>query len=916
MINKIELKGAREHNLKNVSLKLPKNKLIVFTGLSGSGKTSLAIDTIHAEGQRRYLESLSLYSRQFLGGMKKPDVDEIKGLPVSVAITQKNTTTNPRSIVATATEIYDYLRVLFSRVGDVVSPFTGKIIKSYSPTEITDIILNKPSGSKIQILAPVDFSRYNNDFERLIETLLKNGFRRIRINKETQEIEHAKAPQKIESIELIVDRIISSRTDRARIINSIELALKISHSIVWIMDISTNEIEKYSTKFMCPESGFYLDDKEPGVFSFNNPKGACKACKGLGEQSFFAEEYIVPNEELSIFDGAINPGFKFSRTQYQQVFKEICKFFKSSFTIPFKNLPKEAQKAIFYGIDNGYLEFQGVIPELIQMYNRSESDFLRGVLNKYKKIISCPECKGARLKDEILCVKIEGFSIYDVIKLSVDQAIEWIDTVSNNLSRNNKTIAKNLLQEIFKRLNFLKSVGLDYLTLNRKSATLSGGEMQRITLASQLGSGLTGVLFVLDEPSVGLHPRDTKRLVTVLKDLQNNGNTIIVIEHEELIIKSADYFVDVGPEAGKNGGQIVLSGNLEQFKNAKNSLTSDYIFGRKKLQRKTEIRNAKHFLTIKGVQTNNLKNIDVYIPLNVFCAITGVSGSGKSSLIIDTLIPALMKKNLNENVIFKKILGAEEIERVIEIDQAPIGRTPRSNPITYTDGFSNIRELFAMLPESKSRGYSAGRFSFNVKGGRCEACEGAGYMVVSMHFLPDVLVECEHCKGKRYNKDTLDILYNEKSIADVLDMTVDEAYEFFKNVPKVSSKLEFLKKVGLGYIKLGQPATSLSGGEAQRIKLAKELSKKSNGNILYVLDEPTTGLHFEDIRKLLEVLHALVDKGNSVIVIEHNMDVIKSSDFVIDLGVFGGEKGGKIAALGPPVDLINKNPKASIYGIL
>lgn len=953
MKNSISVVGCREHNLKNVTFEIPKGKLVVFTGVSGSGKTSAAMDTIHAEGQRRYVESLSAYARQFLGMLPKPDVDEIKGLCPSIAIAQKNLSNNPRSTVATVTEIYDYLRILFARVGRVYSPATNQPIKAYTVSEITNIIMSLGDGTKVMILCPIPFVNVSAK----LEEIKKMGFSRIIIDGEilnlqedADRINDIKNNLAVESdinhkgenlfcsrIAVVIDRFVLGKANSSMIADSVELAVQTSEGFVWVMNIFDKSVEnysvdytsdkvsdckgkicgklqKFSTSYICPESGFRLDALDPTMFSFNSPKGACPVCNGLGELSIFDPSLIVKNPNLSIAEGAIEPTFKFSRDSYRQIFSKICSIFNTDINVPFNQLPEEAKKAIFFGTKNGKFSYSGVVDELSKWAVKG-SDVVRYFLNSYRIIIPCTKCCGSRLKDEILLVKIDGLSISDVTKMSVTNSFRWINKISENMNDRDLAIAEKLIVEIKNRLHFLQEVGLDYVCLDRKSGTMSGGEMQRIVLASQLGSGLTGVLFVLDEPSIGLHPNDTDRLINVLLSLRDNGNSIIVIEHEKMIIQAADYFVDFGPGAGIEGGEIVFSGDYQHFKNAHNSLTSDYLFDRKQICEIKDTRSWEKSITLSGARTFNLKNLTVEFPLGVFICVTGVSGSGKSSLIMETLLPAMQKKPKQYPRIYDEIVGLDEISRVIEIDQSPIGRTPRSNPVTYVGGFTAIRELFASLPEAKARGYNVGRFSFNVKGGRCEACNGDGFIKVEMHFLADVFVECEYCKTKRYNKETLDIKYRQKTIADVLNMTISQAADFFKNVTSIYTKLSLLERVGLGYLKLGQGSNTLSGGEAQRIKLAKELSKRSDGRTFYILDEPTTGLHFEDVKKLLIVLEQLVEQKNTVLVIEHNTDIIKSADWIIDMGNSGGDEGGIITAAGTPNQL-KENTDTSIYKYL
>jgi len=923
----IIIKGAKEHNLKNINLTLPRNKFIVFTGLSGSGKSSLAFDTIYAEGQRRYVESLSAYARQFLGQMEKPDVESIEGLSPAISIEQKSTHRNPRSTVGTITEIYDYLRLLFARIGKPYCPNCGKPISSLSSSQITDLIINYPEGTKIIILAPLVRGR-KGEYKQLIKDIQKEGFVRIQIDGTIYNLNQDKIPNLDKNIkhniELVVDRLVIRKDIRPRIADSVEIALKYGDGLVMLK--KDNETIIYSQKLSCIDCGISIPEISPRLFSFNSPYGACPVCHGLGKIFEIDPNLIVPNPELSINDGAID-AFNIGISSYlYNSLEALAKKYKFSLDTPFKNLPEKIKKIIFYGTGDESIRFEfytekfkgtydapfeGIINNLKRRYRETKSESIREEIERYMSDKPCPECNGARLKKEALAIKINELSIIDVTRFSVNEAINFFENLK--LTQFEETVAKEILKEIKKRLSFLKDVGLDYLTLDRESGTLSGGEAQRIRLATQVGSGLVGVLYILDEPSIGLHQRDNKKLLSTLKHLRDLGNTVIVIEHDEETIREADYIVDLGPYAGENGGYVVASGSLNDIIKNKNSLTGKYLSGELKIEipKKRREGNGK-FLTIYGARMHNLKNITVRFPLGKFICITGVSGSGKSTLLCDILYPELARKLNNAKMWggeYDKIEGIENLDKVINIDQSPIGRTPRSNPATYTGTFTFIRDLFANLELSRIRGYKPGRFSFNVKGGRCEKCEGQGIIKIEMHFLPDIYIKCDECNGKRFNKETLEVKYKEKNIADVLEMSVDEAYQFFENIPSIRNKLQTLKDVGLGYIKLGQPATTLSGGEAQRIKLATELSKKSTGKTLYILDEPTTGLHFHDVKKLLDVLNRFVDNGNTVIVIEHNLDVIKTADYIIDLGPEGGEKGGYVIAEGTPEE-VSKNPKS------
>lgn len=919
--DKIIIKGAREHNLKNVDLKLPRNKFIVFTGISGSGKSSLAFDTIYAEGQRRYVESLSAYARQFLGQMEKPDLDYIEGLSPAISIDQKTTSKNPRSTVGTVTEIYDYLRLLFARIGTPYCYKCGKEIASQTVDQMVDKILELEDRTKLQILAPIIRGK-KGEHKKVLENIRKEGFIRIVVDGEKYEVtdEIKLDKNKKHNIEVVVDRIIVKEGIEGRVADSIETALKLSDGLV-IADIIDGEQILFSQKLSCPDCGVVIEELSPRMFSFNSPFGMCNTCNGIGHYKEIDPELVIPNPSLSIKEGGIAP-FSTSAedTYYYQVFKAIAE--KNDFDIdePLENAPKEFLDELLYGTKGSIRfkfksrysgnrtysgTFEGVIPNLERRYRETNSDYMRDKIDKYMAENPCPSCHGKRLKDEVLAVRINGLNIAEVTDLSIKDSLSFFENLK--LTERQRLIGNQVLKEVKERLQFLQDVGLDYLTLSRSASTLSGGESQRIRLATQIGSSLVGVVYVLDEPSIGLHQRDNERLLKTLRNLTDLGNTLIVVEHDEDTMYNADYIVDIGPGAGRHGGYIVAEGTLEDIEKNEKSITGQYLSGMKKIEIPESRRkpNGK-WVEIKGAKENNLKDIDVKLPLGVFTCITGVSGSGKSTLVNEILYKSLAQKLNNAKIKpgkHKEILGLENLDKVIEIDQSPIGRTPRSNPATYTGVFDHIRDVFAMTPEAKMRGYKKGRFSFNVKGGRCEACNGDGIIKIEMHFLPDVYVPCEVCKGKRYNRETLQVKYKGKTISDVLDMTVEEALEFFENIPRISRKLQTLYDVGLGYIKLGQPSTQLSGGEAQRIKLATELSKRSTGKTLYILDEPTTGLHVADIHKLIKVLDKLVEGGNTVVVIEHNLDVIKTADYIIDLGPEGGDGGGTIVAKGTPEEI-------------
>ena len=926
----IKVFGSREHNLKNLSVNIPKEEITVITGLSGSGKSSLAFDTIYAEGQRRYVESLSAYARQFLEMMQKPDVDQIEGLSPAISIEQKTTSRNPRSTVGTVTEIHDYLRLMFARIGIPHSPETGLPIKSQTITEMVDQALKLKKDSKVYLLAPIIRER-KGEYRKEFSELLKKGFQRVKVDGEFYEITDVPNLKKNfkHNIDVVVDRLVINDDIKSRLADSFELATSLSDglAIIEIQGDKKKEAERilFSANYACPVSGFTIEEIEPRLFSFNNPKGACNKCDGLGTQYFIDEELVIPDINLSINDGAIAPWSKKSTPSpyYFQTLFALSNHYDISLDIKWKDLPKDFKNIILNGSENEEIEFlyddgsrtfktkkpfEGIINNLKRRYLETDSSWMRNEIEKFQSISNCENCSGYRLNDEALCVKINNMHIGQITTLSIKDSKDWFVKLEKKLNKKEKEIAKNIIKEIMERLSFLENVGLGYLTLSRASGTLSGGESQRIRLASQIGSGLTGVLYVLDEPSIGLHQRDNKKLLSTLKRLKDLGNTVIIVEHDEETMNFADYIIDVGPKAGIHGGHLIAEGNIEQIKKNKKSITGQYLSGKKSIEigKKRKIDSNKKII-IKGAAGNNLKKVNAEFPLGRFICVTGVSGSGKSTLLFQTLYRAIsrtLNNSQNSPMKYDSIDGMHLIDKIININQSPIGRTPRSNPATYTGAFSPIRDWFCGLPESKARGYKPGRFSFNVKGGRCEACQGDGLIKIEMHFLPDVYVQCDQCKGKRYNRETLEIKYRENSISDVLEMTVDEAYELFKAVPSIRDKMETLKRVGLGYIKVGQQATTLSGGEAQRIKLAKELAKKATGRTFYVLDEPTTGLHFHDVKKLLSVLDELVDQGNTVAIIEHNLDVIKTSDWIIDVGPEGGDNGGLIVAQGIPEEII------------
>jgi excinuclease ABC subunit A len=922
---KIVVRGAREHNLQNIDVEMPRDSLVVLTGVSGSGKSSLAFDTIYAEGQRRYVESLSAYARQFLELMQKPDVDSIDGLSPAISIEQKTTSKNPRSTVGTVTEVHDYMRLLFARIGVPHSPATGLPIESQTVTQMVDRIRAMPDGTRLYLLAPIVRGR-KGEYRKELADLQKRGFQRVKVDGKLHEIDAVPALDKKRKhdIAVVVDRIVVRNDLGNRLADSVETALSLADGLIIAENADTKEETIFSSKFACPVSGFTIPEIEPRLFSFNNPFGACPACDGLGVKLYFDPELVVPDHSLSLRDGAIAP---WSRTQtpspyYMQTLDSIARHHKVSVTTPWRELDSKARQVILFGsgdepitmqFSDGLREykttkpFEGVIPNLDRRWRETDSSWVREELGQFQSSKHCDACNGHRLKPEALSVKINKLHIAEVALMSIEQAAEWFGALNKTLKPKDQEIAARILKEINARLGFLKNVGLEYLTLARASATLSGGESQRIRLASQIGSGLTGVLYVLDEPSIGLHQRDNDRLLETLKRLRDLGNTVLVVEHDEDAIRTADYLIDMGPGAGVHGGKIVAIGTANDVMQNPASLTGQYLVGLRQIPvPRTRRRGTGGQLRIKRARANNLKNVTVDIPLGTLTCVTGVSGSGKSTLIIDTLYRAVARSLFGARDLpgeHDGIQGLDNLDKVIDIDQSPIGRTPRSNPATYTGAFTPIRDWFTALPESQARGYKPGRFSFNVKGGRCEVCQGDGVIKIEMHFLPDVYVTCDACHGHRYNRETLEVRFREKSIADVLAMTVDEGAEFFKAVPAIREKLVTLQRVGLGYIKIGQQATTLSGGEAQRVKLAKELARRATGRTLYILDEPTTGLHFEDVKNLLEVLHALVEAGNTVVVIEHSLEVIKTADWLIDLGPEGGDRGGEIVATGTPEEI-------------
>ncbi len=923
----ISVRGAREHNLMDVNIDMPRDKLVVITGLSGSGKSSLAFDTIYAEGQRRYVESLSAYARQFLEMMQKPDVDLIEGLSPAISIEQKTTSRNPRSTVGTVTEIYDYMRLLWARVGIPYSPATGLPISSQTVSQMVDVLLSMEAGTRLYLLAPVVRGR-KGEYKKDLAAYLQRGFSRVRIDGEFYELDAVPALDKKRKhdIEIVVDRVIikpDAENLATRLADSLETAIGLSDGLAYADDASSGQRTVFSARFACPVSGFTIDEIEPRLFSFNNPFGACPDCDGLGVSSHFEAQLVVPDPRLSLRQGALAPWAKSTSKYYIQTLESLAKTFGFSLDVPFEELDIEVQHVLLHGSGNQAVEmiyddglrsyrttkpFEGLLPNLTRRYVETDSNWIRDELEKFRAIQPCEGCGGKRLKAESLAVRIDDKDISDISALSIGDAADWFTQLSDSLSAQQSEIAVRILKEISERLGFLSNVGLRYLNLSRNSGTLSGGESQRIRLASQIGSGLTGVLYVLDEPSIGLHQRDNDRLLATLTRLRDLGNTVLVVEHDEDAIRAADYVIDMGPGAGVHGGQVVAVGTAEQIMNNQESLTGQYLSGVKEIKIPTQRRktNKKRQISLIGASGNNLQNVSVNFPLGVLTCVTGVSGGGKSTLVLETLWKALSRQLHKAREIpapYDKLTGMDLLDKVVDIDQSPIGRTPRSNPATYTGAFTPIREWFAGLPESKSRGYTPGRFSFNVKGGRCEACQGDGVIKIEMHFLPDVYVTCDTCKGKRYNRETLEITWRDKSIADILDMTVEEGVEYFKAVPFIRDKLQTMLRVGLGYVRIGQQATTLSGGEAQRVKLSKELSRRATGKTIYILDEPTTGLHFADIAKLLEVLQELVDGGNTVIVIEHNLDVIKTADYIIDMGPEGGDSGGQVVATGTPEDV-------------
>ena len=917
----IVVKGARAHNLKNIDIELPKNKLIVMTGLSGSGKSSLAFDTIYAEGQRRYVESLSAYARQFLGQMDKPDVDTIEGLSPAISIDQKTTSKNPRSTVATVTEIYDYIRLLYARVGKPYCPNHHIEIESQTVQQMVDRIMELETRTKIQLLAPV-ISHRKGSHEKLIEDIGKKGYVRLRIDGEIVDVNEVPEldKNKNHTIEVVVDRLVVKEGIETRLADSIETALELSEGQLTV-DVIDGEDLKFSESHACPICGFSIGELEPRMFSFNSPFGACPTCDGLGQKLTVDVDLVVPDKDKTLNEGAIEPWIPTSSDFYPTLLKRVCEVYKINMDKPFKKLTERQRDILLYGSGDKEVEFtftqrqggtrkrtmvfEGVVPNISRRFHESPSEYTREMMSKYMTELPCETCHGQRLSREALSVYVGGLNIGEVVEYSISQALNYYKNI--NLSEQDQAIANQILKEIISRLTFLNNVGLEYLTLNRASGTLSGGEAQRIRLATQIGSRLTGVLYVLDEPSIGLHQRDNDRLINTLKEMRDLGNTLIVVEHDDDTMRAADYLVDIGPGAGEHGGQIVSSGTPQKVMKDKKSLTGQYLSGKKRIEVPEYRRPASdRKISIRGARSNNLKGVDVDIPLSIMTVVTGVSGSGKSSLVNEVLYKSLAQKINKSKVkpgLYDKIEGIDQLDKIIDIDQSPIGRTPRSNPATYTGVFDDIRDVFAQTNEAKIRGYQKGRFSFNVKGGRCEACKGDGIIKIEMHFLPDVYVPCEVCDGKRYNRETLEVTYKGKNIADILEMTVEEATQFFENIPKIKRKLQTLVDVGLGYVTLGQQATTLSGGEAQRVKLASELHKRSTGKSIYILDEPTTGLHVDDISRLLKVLNRLVENGDTVVIIEHNLDVIKTADYIIDLGPEGGSGGGTIVATGTPEDI-------------
>jgi len=920
----IRIRGAREHNLRSVDVDLPRNKLVVITGLSGSGKSSLAFDTVYADGQRRYVESLSAYARQFLELMQKPDVDSITGLSPAISIEQKTTSRNPRSTVGTVTEIYDYLRLLFARIGIPYSPATGLPIESQTVSQMVDRICEIPVDSRLYLLAPIVRGR-KGEYRKEFAELQRQGFQRVKVDGELYEIDEVpKLNKKLKhDIEVVVDRLVLSEGQEQRLADSIETALKLSDGLLIVENTEGDEPLVLSAKFACPVSGFTIDEIEPRLFSFNNPFCACPTSDGLGRKLYMDPDMVVPEPERALGNGAIEPWNNTTSTYYGQTLAGLADYFGADLETPWQDLSDETREMILYGskgkpielsYDDGFRNyttnkpFEGVLPNLERRWRETESAWMREELGKYQSTARCEVCDGHRLKPEALAVKVNGHHISELTEFSIQEAGAWFELLPTALSAKQNEIATRILKEINERLGFLNNVGLGYLTLSRDSGSLSGGESQRIRLASQIGSGLTGVLYVLDEPSIGLHQKDNERLLKTLTHLRDLGNTVIVVEHDEDAILEADHVVDMGPGAGVHGGMVVAAGTPDEIKASPESLTGQYLVGHRQvpLPKKRRKAKKKRWLELTGACANNLRDVDTKLPLGTFTCITGVSGSGKSTLVLDTLYPVLARhlhRSRKQAAAHDEVRGLEYLDKVVDIDQSPIGRTPRSNPATYTGCFTPIRDWFAGLPEAKARGYKPGRFSFNVKGGRCEACQGDGLIKIEMHFLPDVFVTCDVCDGKRFNRETLEVKYRDHSIADVLDMTVESAVDFFHAVPPIRHRAEMLQQVGLGYIKLGQSATTLSGGEAQRVKLAKELARRATGDTLYILDEPTTGLHFEDVRKLLEVLHTLVEQGNTVVVIEHNLEVIKTADHLVDLGPEGGTGGGTVVASGTPEEV-------------
>ncbi len=925
MIDEIRIRGAREHNLKNIDIDIPRDKLVIITGVSGSGKSTLAFDTIYAEGQRRYVESLSAYARQFLEQMEKPDVDQIDGLSPAISIEQKTTSRNPRSTVGTVTEIYDYLRLLFARAGEIHCHRCGELISSQTVEQMVDRVMQAPEKTRIMVMAPLVRER-KGEYRKELAQLQADGYVRVRVDGEMREL-----GEKIEldknfkhTIEVVVDRLVVKEGIESRLADSIETALKLADGLVRI-EVPDGESQLYSAKHACIDCGLSYPEITPRMFSFNNPHGACPDCSGLGTRNYFDVEQVVPDPDLSLRQGAILPWDSRTGYYYQAMLEALAEHYQFSMRTSFTKLPEKVRNILLNGsgrekirffFDQGerrhYYEkpFEGVLPNLERRYRETDSDTVRENLEKYMSVIPCPSCGGARLRPESLHVQVSGRNIQQICAMSIAESTTFFNQLE--LPAKKAEIARRILKEIRERLGFLSHVGLDYLSLDRASGTLSGGEGQRIRLATQIGSSLMGVLYILDEPSIGLHQRDNQRLLETLKKLRDLGNTVLVVEHDEETMMAADHLIDMGPAAGVNGGEVVVAGAPHEVVACKKSLTGQYLAGERSIDIPPQRRTSTRKMSLRGASANNLRDVDVDIPLGVLTCVTGVSGSGKSSLVVETLYKALaqkLHKNREKAGPVKQIVGLEQLDKVIDIDQSPIGRTPRSNPATYTGVFTDIRELYAQLPEAKIRGYKPGRFSFNVKGGRCEACRGDGIIRIEMHFLPDVYVECEVCKGARYNRETLEVKYKGKSIADLLDMTVNQASRFMENLPRISTKLETLRDVGLGYIKLGQSATTLSGGEAQRVKLSRELGKRATGRTIYILDEPTTGLHFADIHKLLEVTNRLVDGGNTVVVIEHNLDVIKTADHLIDMGPEGGSGGGEVVACGTPEE-VAANPKS------